>query len=330
MWIKPTAAQARSVVSQLHRKGRGDCVLVSSQCGGQVACHSLLVSLHSPLLAELLEEGDSPWGLPLGEGGQVQGLTLPLTLPAIQGLVKLLEGGDWSTAPVKELVKEAAELLGIHLEGLEGDHALNIGKLFPLQTRNETDIKMEPEEEVESTEEFNHKEIKMELVDSTEKCKAIELEAIKGLHVNTELQAASPLRRPKRTVTSPSPVKSGDKKTCMWKLGDGQICGKVFTNISNLTVHMRMHQDIRPFPCAFCDQTFRQKAHLQRHEARHGIEATNGRKRSLFGGMEEGVGAVDGGWMEGELMTEASCEVEFDPVIEVVESLSDHRGHELM
>lgn len=40
-----------------------------------------------------------------------------------------------------------------------------------------------------------------------------------------------------------------------------------------------MHQDIRPFPCTICEQTFRQKAHLQRHEATHGIDSTANRKR---------------------------------------------------
>ena len=83
----------------------------------------------------------------------------------------------------------------------------------------------------------------------------------------------------------PAPVntsphsKTSDNKTCRWKFENGQICGKVFTKTYNLTVHMRMHQDIRPFPCTICEQTFRQKAHLQRHEATHGIDSTAGRKR---------------------------------------------------
>ena len=34
---------------------------------------------------------------------------------------------------------------------------------------------------------------------------------------------------------------------------------------------MRMHEDVRPFGCSFCDQTFRQKAHLQKHEITHGV-----------------------------------------------------------
>ena len=91
------------------------------------------------------------------------------------------------------------------------------------------------------------------------------------------------------TATSPQ-SKSVDNKTCRWKFENGQICGKVFTKTYNLTVHMRMHQDIRPFPCTICEQTFRQKAHLQRHEATHGIDSTAGRKRrkkSLLDGLTE-------------------------------------------
>ena len=91
------------------------------------------------------------------------------------------------------------------------------------------------------------------------------------------------------TNTSPQ-NKTSDNKTCRWKFENGQICGKVFTKTYNLTVHMRMHQDIRPFPCTICEQTFRQKAHLQRHEATHGIDSTAGRKRrkkSLLDGLSD-------------------------------------------
>ena len=306
MWVKPTPGQARSVVSQLQRQGGGDCVLVSSQCGGKVTCHSLLLSLHSPFLAELLEEG-----------GQVQGLTLPLTLPAIQGLVKLLEGGDWPAAPVEQVVTEAADILGIHLEALDRENTLKIGELFSLQA-NSTDIKMEPVDEVdESTGNFEDTEIKMKPLDSTEKF--TELEAIKESHLNTDLQAASPIKRPKRTHTSPSPIKSGDNKTCKWTFENGQICGKVFTKTNNLTAHMRMHQDIRPFPCSICEQTFRQKAHLQRHEGRHHIiHSTAGRKK----GLEEEEEAVycnsfTDACLGSVLKTEADCEAELDPMVEL-------------
>ena len=50
---------------------------------------------------------------------------------------------------------------------------------------------------------------------------------------------------------------------------------------------MRMHQDIRPFPCGVCEQTFRQKAHLQRHEATHGIDSQANRKKRKRPGSEE-------------------------------------------
>ena len=54
---------------------------------------------------------------------------------------------------------------------------------------------------------------------------------------------------------------------------------------------MRMHEDVRPFGCGLCDQTFRQKAHLQRHETTHGIgvKVTN---RSAGGGSSGGGGGA--------------------------------------
>ena len=58
-------------------------------------------------------------------------------------------------------------------------------------------------------------------------------------------------------------------QTCNWVFENGEVCGKRFAKIYSLDVHMQMHQDIRPFGCNFCDQTFRQKAHLKRHETTH-------------------------------------------------------------
>ena len=66
---------------------------------------------------------------------------------------------------------------------------------------------------------------------------------------------------------------------------------------------MRMHEDVRPFCCGLCDQTFRQKAHLQRHETTHGIgvkigkggggggtpSARRKRKRSRSTGGKNGI-----------------------------------------
>ena len=172
------------------------------------------------------------------------------------------------------------------------------------------------------------------------------------LQAQQQQQQQQLLQRPKLAVTSPTAAKSVDNKTCRWKFENGQICGKVFTKTYNLTVHMRMHQDIRPFPCTICEQTFRQKAHLQRHEATHGIDSTAGRKRrkkSLLDGMEgmgvggrrmseseeeeEGVGGeeaeiysrsftdVKRKFTVGTVMkTEASSgDLELDPMIEPIE-----------
>ena len=72
---------------------------------------------------------------------------------------------------------------------------------------------------------------------------------------------------------------TGNNKTCNWVFENGEVCGKTFSKSYNLVVHMRMHEDVRPFHCSLCDQTFRQKAHLQRHETTHGIGVKVGENR---------------------------------------------------
>jgi hypothetical protein len=64
---------------------------------------------------------------------------------------------------------------------------------------------------------------------------------------------------------------------------------------------MRMHQDIRPFPCTVCEQTFRQKAHLQRHEATHGIDSMANRKRRKRPLDENGLELSGGGGDPGKI-----------------------------
>lgn len=90
--------------------------------------------------------------------------------------------------------------------------------------------------------------------------------------------------------SSKSSPRTGNNKTCNWQFENGEICGKTFSKSYNLVVHMRMHEDVRPFQCALCDQTFRQKAHLQRHETTHGI----GNKGPLPAGSLQRTGAVAG------------------------------------
>ena len=94
-----TALHAQSLAS-LVRRGVPDSSLVSSQCGGHVSTYSLLLAIHSPLLAGLLGE--------VGDG--VVGITLPLPLVILRGLVALLQGEN---EKVTKEVKEAADALGI-------------------------------------------------------------------------------------------------------------------------------------------------------------------------------------------------------------------------
>lgn len=54
-----------------------------------------------------------------------------------------------------------------------------------------------------------------------------------------------------------------NNKTCNWVLKNGEICGKTPNNLAR---HMMIHKDVRPFACSICEQTFRQKTHLQRHK----------------------------------------------------------------
>ena len=75
-------------------QGREDCVLVSS-CGGRVGVQSLLLALHSPLLASLLGEGE-------------RGVSLPLPLTDIRLLVAFIQGEE-----VGEVTEEVSDLLDI-------------------------------------------------------------------------------------------------------------------------------------------------------------------------------------------------------------------------
>jgi len=89
---------------------------------------------------------------------------------------------------------------------------------------------------------------------------------------SNEKNSSSKLTFPTKTIAGTVLPSS---KTCNWIFENGQVCGKTFSKSYNLVVHMRMHEDIRPFACTLCDQTFRQKAHLQRHETTHGIQSKN-------------------------------------------------------
>ena len=95
-----------------------------------------------------------------------------------------------------------------------------------------------------------------------------------GATVSTaQVQKQAPMHNNQRQQQNTQQINRpmGNNKTCNWVFENGEICGKTFAKSYNLVVHMRMHEDVRPFGCSFCDQTFRQKAHLQRHETTHGV-----------------------------------------------------------
>ena len=106
-----TQKHAEGVVT-LVQQGLSDCTLVSSLCGGRVSTHRLLLAIHSPLLAGLLRN--------VGEG--VVGLTLPLPITTLRGLVALLQG---EAREVEKEVKEAAAELCIEMDVKDPQKNLN-------------------------------------------------------------------------------------------------------------------------------------------------------------------------------------------------------------
>ena len=72
-------------------------------------------------------------------------------------------------------------------------------------------------------------------------------------------QALPPLMEP--GVRRKGCVISG-RNTC-------EYCGKIFVNISNLTVHRRSHTGEKPYRCGVCDYTTAQSSKLTRHRKIH-------------------------------------------------------------
>ena len=142
MWGASNCEEVARVVSLVQLQPF-DLVLVSS-CGARLGVQGLLLALHSPLIATLLQQG-----------GREGGLSLPMPLPTVRGVLAYMQGQGGLED--EEEVGEAAHLMGISWKSPQKmsydrlnpnfiPKSLNPTKVSAL-SNDETDLQMRAKEE---------------------------------------------------------------------------------------------------------------------------------------------------------------------------------------